>query len=704
VNPHLLIYLVAVAACCLPTAWLATPAAILLVAWLPGRLVLACLRLDRSTFERLWCGIAASIALVPVPLAWLWRLSNDRWAILATLGVLNLGLLIAAMRLQRRRRSAAAGPAPGESRPFPKRTRLAIRALIVWVSACVFGSIWLPEAGGRDAARAAHDYVKHHAMMLSLSIDRLPLRSPFYAADASAACYYYEYHYYIPVALRKLSGDRISIGLAFALSSGLLAAAFLAVSALLALELTKSPGAALLAAACTSVIGGWDIVPIALRLLWTHQPVIVLDSWAPLPWRIHNLATQLMWCPQHMAALLTLLLGCLWLSRAPRAGWWILLAPLMAASSFGSSAYLALVIFVAAAAHIVLQLGAGEWSTGGRSRYLAGLACIAVIAAVLMASQAAGYREMSQRFPGGLTARWDRFSYAVIGRIVPPGPLANYLDAPWLLLIDLGLPALACVLVARSFWARAWSDAGARLLIITAVVGTFAMFTLRSDIHPFDYSFRIAIHPLQVLAACAAGALLCVGDIRPWARRIRMPILVGGVALGAFVGFYEIPAMAIRGLLAAGSRSGPPEHGAIRFLRTTPAGAVVQGDPISRIDLVQRIDRRMGVAQPDHAHVQVFAPPDPAGMRAVYDAVTAAFETPSTEHAHRVLGTAHITHILAGAAERGRFGEMAQFEDSRWFRCLYRDAQVRIYEPVTEVADATVASQPTTGEATSGDH
>jgi hypothetical protein len=625
----------------------------------------------------------------------LWRYSNTFAAVLAGVVAVNVVLLLIPCR-----RDSGAAPEPMFA---ASRARWVFAAIVLWIGACTFGSYWLPGAGDRVGTRAAHDYVKHHAVMLSLERDPLPLRSAFFAAEPDVAYHYYHYHYLIPAALRKLTHDRVSIGLAFGLSSAVLAAALLALVFLIARAIIGSESGALCATACASIVGGWDAVPVAIRVLTGSlpRPPIVLDAWEDVAWRVHNLATQFVWCPQHVAALVGIALCAWWLHLVPRARWWIALGPLIGASIFGSSVYLAMTAFAAAGVYSLLTLNEARRAAGQFGRQLAVLLAIAVLGAALMALQALEYREMSGRFSGGLTLQWAHNRFALLGRLAPAGPVANLLDAPWMLLVNFGLPALACLLVGGAFWSDLWRNKGTRLLLLAAVIGTVALYTVRSDINPIDYSFRVAVMPANLLACICAGALFAGYRLRPAAARIRKPLLVIGLLLGAPVGLYEAPLMAARTFLL--SEPHEPDAGAIRFLRrNTPPDAVVQPDPRTagerdtRRTLPQLIDRRMAVADPDDPHVRVFTPPDLARMQRVFADVERAFKTDSSETAHRLLRVARVTHVLLGSTERRRFGATPQFGDPAFFETVYDDDNARVVRLVDDARPGTTqpASEP----------
>lgn len=659
-----------------------------LVLWLPGRQLVRALPELRATPGGGWLALATSMAIVPVVLSWTWRFSNQRWVVLTVLVVLGvLSLLVAGLAAPgggAASRAERASGGRGALAIFASRGwNLVLAGLLVHVGGCVLGALWLPRAFDRMAPQAAEDYTKHHAVLLSLERWPLPLRSIFYAGEHDTPYYYYEYYHYLAAGLRKLTGDAVSIALAHGLISAILAVTLLALVCVLALALLGRPAGALVSAACVSVVGGWDALPVLVRVLAGQPPPVILDSWIAVPWRLHNLMTQFIWCPQHVAALQVLVLAALGLRAAPRARWWVVAAPLLAASAFGTSTYLAVILLPAAAAYGLLRLVAERAEPARLRRDALTLLVIACLGGALMATQAWGYLQMSGRFPGGLTLRWERLDLALLGRWVAPGPLANWLDAPWILLIDLGLGGCACLFVGRLFWARLWGDQGVRLILLAGVLGLLAVFTVRSDITfrggvSLDYGLRVTIEPVQVLAALAAGALFVRVLERLPGQRLAVGALFAGLALGLPVGLYEGPVMAVRTFILRNPAA--QEAGALRFLRDqTPREAVVQGDPLLRFDLPQFIDRRMAVLDPNNEHVRVFFPRDEQRMRQRMAEVEQAFRTAAPQEAYALLRAAGATHVLTGRIERERLGAGPQFDDPAFFERIYADAAASVY-------------------------
>jgi len=166
--------------------------------------------------------------------------------------------------------------------------------------------------------------------------------------------------------------------------------------------------------------------------------------------------------------------------------------------------------------------------------------------------------------------------------------------------------------------------------------------------------------------------------VRARIRSRIQPIIAAGVLLGLPVGFYEAPVTAIRTFVQPNPER--QDAGAIRFLhRDVLIDAVVQGDPRHRLRLVQLIDRQMGVLDPCDPDVRVFYPLEPARMATAFADVERAFSANSPEAAHAPLRSWGVTHVLAGSAERRRFGAMEQFHDAAWFESVYNDGSAAVY-------------------------
>ena len=637
---------------------------------LPGFLAIRLIPSLGAGYGRIFFVIAASLTLLPPILNVVWLTTVDRTIV--------IGVLVALCAILSLVRGARGGPADSLRASATRTVRWGFAAMVGYVGLCVAAHFWVPEFTA--AVRPAHDYIKHHAILFELDRHPLPLRSPFYAGADNEHYAYYHYFYLWPAALRVISSDAISRAGAIASASALTSVALIGLTFVLARRVFRSDHGAWLAAACVSIVGGWDILPNLVHVALGRAPAIVLDSWLPPPWRIHSLATQFVWCPQHVAALLALLFGAEALSRAPRGAHWLILGPLLAAYIFGASAFVSMTALPAAAI-VALGIALQRREPGAqpaRGAVVGSLLLMLALAAPLILPQLAGYREMKQRVGSGFTPAWERLPQALLGRLTPPGPLANLLDAPWLLLVDFGLPMIALLLLSRGGWRRMWDDLAIRLLLIAGAAGLIGTYLLHDRTHDFVYGFRVCVMALNVAAAVACAAFWSEGAVRGLARRRRTLIVSVGLTLGLAVGLYELPLQAFRTLLQQSPYAA--EKPLIQFLRTqTPAASVIQGHPDRRIEFLQLAERRFGVAEPLNPHVQVFTPKDAAAFRAAYERVSAAFRTPDARAAFDALHRAGIEYVVVGAIEAGQFGDCRQFDVRQYFECVFRDAASRVY-------------------------
>jgi len=667
---NFLMLAVCATACFVPTSLFSVPAGLALLLFLPGVYALRCCRPVDTTPGRYWLAIPMSLIVMGLALSWVWQWSNDRSVLLLTVLIVNAGLILA-------RRLRAEHHEPPAAMFDTRRQRWFFSVLLIWIGACVSLCYWLPP--WRSVVHPVGDYVKHHAICWSLDHAPLPLQNIFFAAVSDKPCYYYDQFYFLPAAIRILAGRTVSIPFVFGLIAGIVAITFVAMVYLIASDLIGSRRGALLAACCASIVGGWDIVPSVVKWIAYGRVFIVLDAWCPVTWRIHNIMDNFFWCPQHEAAVMLILFCCRLLQINVRSRWWLLMAPLAALSVFGTSVYHAMIIFPAATAYAMIELYRA-WTThrDTRKQLLGAILFIGVISAVAMLPRALHYREMNARYDGGLTLQWERFPLALFGRLLPPGPWANWLDAPWMLMVDVGLGALACVMISRQAWSRLWQNDGTRLLLITAGIGLVTMWLIRSSVNPLDYGFRHASRAVLIVGALCAGMLLQPHMLRPWARRCRQPALIIGILLGLPVGLYQSPMMAMRSLIE--SRRGLTEIGATRYIRQkTQLDAVVQCEPEQGAYFVQLTDRRSAVADPDDSHVNVFRPADIAPVHEAYRDVEEAFRTLSNHVAYEKLRKWGVTHVLIGHHEQKRFGSMPQFDNAAWFEKVYDDQRARVY-------------------------
>jgi hypothetical protein len=297
---------------------------------------------------------------------------------------------------------------------------------------------------------------------------------------------------------------------------------------------------------------------------------------------------------------------------------------------------------------------------------------------------------------------FPRNSFAVLGRLVPPGPVANLLDLPMWLTIEFGARVLFLPLLSREVWRRAWRDDGLRWLALSAAVSLVAYTVAHSNLRYNAFGQRIILLPMvytSLLAACVASP--CLGGSAWWrsdrwialggkgARGLRIAC-VAVLAAGLPVGLWEAPMSAVRRYVEAPIResrltpaeqsTASAEQAAFRFMRyQLPAEAVVQGDPgTERATLAQIVRRQIGVIGP-HDDVMVFDPPNREPYLACYEAVKDVLREGATpEKTYQVLQRHEITHIFIGGVELLHWAQVDRFNDRRRYEQVFGQDGVRV--------------------------
>lgn len=670
--------------------------------YFPGRIAVRAGRLAEGwdAAGRFVLCVAASLAIAPVVLNPLWHVSNNPWFLLAAIWV----LVTAGVWLAERRgpdEIAETSHAAPPLRLFDRRsTRVAAAAIVALVAFATIGPYWPTELRGYPVPSLIHDFVKHHAVLFSLEQRPLPLGDPFYADDATGPVWYYHFFYLIPATVRAVAAG-LSIEAAFGLASAAVGISTAAMFYVIVKRFTGSDGPAILSALLATAVGGLDIVPVLLL----RQPVITLDAWADPTFRIHNFLTQMMWSPQNVSGVLIVLVGVYVLSLK---GWWrgwFVLAPLLGAAVVGSSIWIAMAALAGLTLFIIADVISQDGSAAGMIRRTAASCGVGVLMLAVCAPSLRGYAEMSHRIGKGLTTQWPYQSHALLGRLVPAGVLANLLDLPWVLGLELGAIALFPLLLPRSVWRRAWRDAGIRFLLISGIVAIAGFVTLRSYFTYNDFgqkTIMVAMAGGVILAGCLAGErgtrvslLNPLGwslpeGLSPGRRTVTACVMGAVLVAGLPVSLYEAPLTAARRYLPASGPLGRIAHrdaartaeegAAYRWLRyDLPPGAVIQADwGDGRVTLVQIARRQFGVAilQED---TLVFTPADVRGHERCLAEVSASLSGGrSAEECHATLRRHGITHVFIGVIERQQWKGTERFDNDRYFERVFRRDGVQI--------------------------
>ncbi len=677
---------------------LATPAMLLLLCYLPGRYVVAGFGLGANwdAAGRVVLALATSLAITPVVLNPIWHLTNAPWPLLGCVWLLvTLGCWL----------SHALGKSPTpmtESRLFDQtRTKVVFALIAALVAFAAIGTYWPTELRGYPVPALIHDFIKHHAVLFSLEHRPLPLGNPFFADNAAGPVYYYHFFYLIPATVRALSPGA-SIELAFGLQAALVGIGTAGMFYLIVKRFTGGDGPATLAALLATAIGGLDIIPVIIM----KMRVITLDAWADTLVRIHNLFTQIVWTPQNVQGVLITLVGVYAFSLK---GWWkgwFVLGPVLAAGLIGSTIWVAAGGLPGLAVFILLELATLRRKPALALRRLLGSSVVALLMFGLALPSLLGYLEMSRRHAKGLTADWPYQTHALLGKLVPPGVIANLLDLPWLLALEFGPLLLFPILVPRRIWRRVWDDSGLRLLMLSALVALIGFVSVRSHFEYNDFGQKV------ILAAMAAGVVLAACILAPQARRPSLlnPLgwslhgqspqrprrVLGGfiglvLLLGLPVGLYQSPLAAVRRYVPKDSLLGVLAHddaqraaqeaGAGRFLRhNLPSDAVVQAHPFKeRLQLAQIARRQIGITVLEQ-DTMVFFPTDATAHQHALEAIAEVLEQPvGAERCHATLRAHGITHVLVGTVERELWQGLDKFADQRFFESVFHDDVSAIY-------------------------
>ena len=719
---------------------LSAAAGLLLLGYLPGRLIVRGLRLasEWDGAGRCLLAVAFSLSVTPVVLNPLWHCTNGRWPLL---GAVWLLLTLAAVAVSLSRPPDRRGPDELRHRLFDGApARILALALAALVAFSTIGPYWPTELRGYPVPALIHDFIKHHAVLFSLQQRPLPLGNPFFAADADGPVYYYHFFYLLPATLRAWSSG-LSIELAFGLQSALVGVCTAGMLYLTVKRLSGGDGPAMLAGLLATAVGGLDVIPLLVR----RQPTITLDAWADHAVRIHNFLNQMIWSPQNVQGVLIMLVGGYLLSgrggtasaiprrgepggqsnhpapgSAPCAlpskqegaghGSWLygrlVLGAILGASLIGSSIWISL---AALPGLVIFGIGAVAGALRKRrltTRHVLTGALGALLMLGLAAPSLLGYVRMSGRHERGLTVNWPYQSHALLGRLVPPGQLANLLDLPWVLALELGPLVFFPLLASRGHWRRVWNDAGLRWLLLSALVAVAGFVTVRSDFTYNDFGQKI------MLVAMAAGIVLAAGVLAPQSRRPTLLNPLGWslpgqlptrsrrplaafvallLALGLPVGTYEAPLTAVRRYLSAHGPLGVLAHetavraaresGAYRFLRyDLPHDAVIQAHwGAERLDLVQVARKQAGVTVLER-DTMVFQPADARAHARALDEVASVLGQPcaasicaATLRAHRV------THVYVGEIERRHWRGLEKFTDQRCFQPVFGDEAATVF-------------------------
>lgn len=513
-----------------PLPLLSFPAALTLLALLPGLQIVRALGLSAGWREGRTLVLAAASGLLTSPVA-IYLASLVFGFNRPLLFVIPLALALGLAWLNDRRPLPSRPPEPLVGR---RRQGLLLGALLAILGLALL----LPYLEGRGPAGLypveMADWFKHYGVAWSIRHTGLPPADIFFYGDPNRGplSYYYFFHL-TTAALDALHGGPSSIYISFVLLTLVVTLCLALLLYLLALRLFQAVGPALAGLLFATLVGGLDIIPIipysferfkqkfpgipptpaAIFLAADH-----VDGWTPATYlRLNSLYVHYLWVPQHVAGLLAFVLGLYLFREVPGRRRLVLFAPLLLVSMLGHSAWIALVGLACLGLYALLDL-ARRWRAGGRPALARALAAYALVAGAFLLVCLPLAREMlgphaprsglALEIP--LTSSWPPLT--PFKNAFGSGSLPRLLDLPLHYLVELGA-GLVCGLAGLWLFRRHRRDEpllpffGLAVLVGFVTISFFASgrswqhmgFTLNNDL-----GMR-AILPAQAVLALFAG-------------------------------------------------------------------------------------------------------------------------------------------------------------------------------------------------------
>lgn len=640
-----------------PSASARSFAGLALTLFFPGYALLRCLRAPvrlLSHPEFLHCG-AASLAITPLTL----RLAGlllpfNRWNVLSLLILMSASLLVFAACRRR---------GPSTSRPDPPRAFAIV--LIVTLLLLAPGLAIGPTPDGGETRVKGWDLNNHLAIAEAIASRGLPPTNPF--LQSAAPFYYHTFFHILLGAILLLGGAGSQSYLLIALLTLLLAAVFLATFHRVVAELTGNPRVALLALPFVSLVGGFDVLPVAgLAILRgesapLHQ--LLLKRWNVDGWvsnhgmLVPTFFAGFYWVPHAVAALTVFLLALMFL-RKTETGWGAVgVAAACLASMAGYNGYIAL----GGAATLALLRGADLvrfFATGFRAGR-----------EVLMRSGLAGGLAVIFGLPVlslyvGERGDVDKFQWVNPGILLPIQILLEF--GPALLLGIAGLAA-----------ARRESERRAGLMpfLLMGAVSVPSLCFVASTGENNDLAMRISMFLWIALAALSGHALDAIFPPGPGVPRrgpAPMAAIVAVVLGSASVLWFAVGAAWQKPALPAG------EVAAGRWVRShLPPGLPVQGSPLRATPTLVYLTGHPAVLSDTWAGRLFYSDPDDFSRR--MSALRTAFSSPEPNVACPILTSLGIAALVIGPPERQAFPPLSREDPWPCATKAYSNGTYRVY-------------------------
>ena len=595
---------------------------------LPGYALLLCLgtpaRLDRLS-DLLEC-VAASLAITPLAL----RLAGaifpfDRLHVLGVLAGVALGLLVLGALRPR--------PAVASSR---RRTPPAVFAIVIVTLLLLAPTLAIgPTPEGGETRVKGWDLNNHLAIAESIAARGLPPLNPFLASDSPF--YYHTFLHILLGAMLVLAGDGAHPYLLISLLTLLLAAVFLVTFHRAVSEITGDERIALLALPLVSLVGGFDLVPMAVKALLEkdgiQSPVtFILRHWNVDGWvsnrgmLVPSFFASFYWVPHAIAALVVFLMALLYLRKPAGGAATLVAAGVCLASMAGYNGYVAL----GGAATLVLLRGIDALRARDallRSVLVAG---VAILLSLPVLDLYVGQRGDIDKF------RWVR-----------PTPLL-----PLQIVVEFG-PALLLGLAGLTLsWRQENRKDGLLPFLLMGVVSLSLLCFVASTGENNDLAMRMSMFVwigLAVLSGVALNRLFPAFRIAADASRTARIASLAALALGLLsVGWFAAGAAVAKPTLPA------DEVAAGRWIRTHIAsGGLVQGSPLRNNPELVYLSGHPAVLSDTWAGGLFYADPHDFDRRMA--SLREAFSNPDATRACSILQSLRVAALVVGPPEERDF-------------------------------------------------
>jgi hypothetical protein len=644
----------------LPGALAGTAAGLLLCLFLPGYALLQCLRAPArlDSLPDLFDCLAASLAITPLAL----RLAGvaapfDRFHVLGVLAAITAGLLAVSTLRPR------AATATSRRRAGRGLLVILVATLLLLAPTLAIG----PTPDGGESRVKGWDLNNHLAIAQSIAARGLPPVNPFLESDSPL--YYHTFFHILLGAVLLIAGDRAHPYLLISLLTLLLAAVLLSTFHRVVSELTGDDRVAVLSLLPVSLVGGFDLIPMAGRALLEKDgpgsPMrFLLRHWNVDGWvsnrgmLVPSMFASFYWAPHAVAAMVVFLLALLYLRRAETGSGAVAAAGACLASMAGYNGYVAL----GGAATLVLLRGADLLRLVA-SRFRAGRE-------VLLRSALAGALAVLLGLPVldlyvGERGDVDKF------RWVRPGPLV-----PLQIVLEFG-PALVLGIAGLVVSRRqgAVKD-GVIPFLLMGAVSLPVLCLVASTGENNDLAMRLSMFVWVSLAVFSGFELKHL--LAPHALGAASRTRVGGIAslAGLGLGFLSVAWFALGAAISKPTFS-PDEAAAGRWVRShIAAGALVQGSPLrTNPDLVY-LTGHPAVLSDTWAGALFYSKPEDFARR--MSALNEAFSSADPEVACSIMRSLKIAALVVGPKEERDFPLLAAPEPWPCVSEAYRGGAYRV--------------------------